>query len=135
MLEAHERAYGEGDSTETVVADVKCPNGGGNDVSWEGRKLIEGEIKDSESRGPLMDVWYFNEFVIAEVELIETWQLKEATRDSNQFIVLQIKCHYLKRKGRGEKEEERKGERMERGRRQDEGGRGRGRKRREKGIT
>ena len=62
-----------------------------------------------------MDVWYLYEFVFAEVELIETWQLKEATRDSNQFIVLQIKFHYLKREGRrgregeGEREGERRG--------------------------
>ena len=51
-----------------------------------------------------MDVGYLYEFVIAEVELIETWQLKEATRDSNKFIVLQIKLHYLKEVGRGERE-------------------------------
>ena len=52
-----------------------------------------------------MDVWYLCEFVFAEVEFIETWQLKEATRDSNQFIVLQIKLHYLKREGREGREE------------------------------
>ena len=51
-----------------------------------------------------MDVRYLYEFVIAEVELIETWQLKEATRDSNKFIVLQIKLHYLKEVWRGERE-------------------------------
>ena len=105
VLEAHERAYRKGDSMETVVADIKCPNGGGSDVSWEGRELVGGEIKDSESQGPLVDVRYLNEFVIAEVELIETWQLKEAMRDSNQFIVLQIKLNYLKREGRGGREQ------------------------------
>ena len=105
VLEAHERAYRKGDSMETVVADIKCPNGGGSNVSWEGRELVGGEIKDSESQGPLVDVRYLNEFVIAEVELIETWQLKEATRDSNQFIVLQIKLNYLKREGRGGREQ------------------------------
>ena len=105
VLEAHERAYRKGDSMETVVADIKCPNGGGSNVSWEGRELVGGEIKDNESQGPLVDVRYLNEFVIAEVELIETWQLKEATRDSNQFIVLQIKLNYLKREGRGGREQ------------------------------
>ena len=90
---------------ETVVADIKCPNGGGSNVSWEDRELVGGEIKDSESQGPLVDVRYLNEFVIAEVELIETWQLKEAMRDSNQFIVLQIKLNYLKREGRGGREQ------------------------------
>ena len=105
VLEAHERAYRKGDSMETVVADIKCPNGGGSNVSWEGRELVGGEIKDSESQGPLVDVRYLNEFVIAEVELIETWQLKEAMWDSNQFIVLQIKLNYLKREGRGGREQ------------------------------
>ena len=105
VLEAHERAYRKGYSMETVVADIKCPNGGGSNVSWEGRELVGGEIKDSESQGPLVDVRYLNEFVIAEVELIETWQLKEAMRDSNQFIVLQIKLNYLKREGRGGREQ------------------------------
>ena len=105
VLEAHERAYRKGDSMETVVADIKCPNGGGSNVSWEGRELVGGEIKDSESQGPLVDVRYLNEFVIAEVELIETWQLEEAMWDSNQFIVLQIKLNYLKREGRGGREQ------------------------------
>ena len=124
MLEAHERAYGKRNSTEMVVADIKCPNGGGSNISWEGRELVGGEIKDSESRGPLVDVRYLNEFVIAEVELIETGQLKEATWDNNQFILLQIKLHYLKREGRGGREE-----RKRRG--QDEGREGRKRRGRE----
>ena len=129
VLEAYEKAYRKGDSMETVVADIKCPNGGGSDVSWEGRELVGGEIKDSESQGPLVDVRYLNEFVIAEVELIETWQLKETTWDSNQFIVLQIKLHHLKREGRGGREEGGKG--REDGERKRTGGR----KRREKRIT
>ena len=82
-----------------------------------------------------MDVWYLYEFVFAEVELIETWQLKEATRDSNQFIVLQIKFHYLKREGRRGREGGREGGREEgdgmEGERRGMGGRDGGREEKE----
>ena len=126
VLEAHERAYRKGDSMETVVADIKCPNGGGSNVCWEGRELVGGEIKDSESQGPLVDVRYLNEFVISEVELIETWQLKEATWDSNQFIVLQIKLNYLKREGRGGREQGKREGARTKGRREGVKGREKG---------
>ena len=87
-MEGSEGTNTQGNRLEHVVADVQALDISGNDIERHAGELVVWKVEYSETGGPLRNVWDLQKFVVGEVQLAETRQLKDAAGDSLKFVVL-----------------------------------------------
>ena len=77
------------------MAEVQVANGRSDSIGRHGGEVVVREVQLSEAGGPLRHVWNFCEFVVGKIQLTEARQLKDAARNVDKFVALQVELRNL----------------------------------------